>query len=586
MRLIFFIFLSFLNASFVFGQTTYYLSPVGNDNSLFPNNINTPWKSFKKACDNAQPGDLIYFRGNAGVYSEKNINCSCNGSTTSPIVFKAYNNEIPIFNGGGVTPEGSYFLSINGSSNVRLEGLRFENMINKKGFALKITGESTNIVLSQLSLENLFFSPIANDTPNVFSDTFNPLVVFGNSLNSPITGIEISNCEIKNCRTGQSEAISVVGNVQNYSIVGNHINNTGNIGIVAVGYYNWGIPNLENFQTSNGLIKGNLVEYCKSKKALAAGIYIDGARDVIVEGNTCRYGQRGFAVNCENHLSVNGAAAIGNIIRNNQAYGNSRGGFSIGACKGQAWCTNGNVINTTLINNTSVNNWDPIVFEPGETSVHQDFGELTLDKSENTNIRNNIFFSSIDSRYKLLGSYQLQIPFVSNLSSDWNIWFNSFTPLSVFQLNNDFKNGLGLFKQDFNQDPNSVDSNPNFKNVLNNDYQLNNLQSVGIGLSDPSITFVELAGAKDFNNRDRLVNQKIDAGAFEYGCVSNDLNLNAPLQYSNQTFQTKGTINLQNSILAPNRLILNSEKAIILEPTSNLTLGSNVLIEVRVCPDN
>jgi hypothetical protein len=44
----------------------------------------------------------------------------------------------------------------------------------------------------------------------------------------------------------------------------------------------------------NGVIRGNVVYNCKSPYASAAGIYADGADDVLIERNICYNNQYGL----------------------------------------------------------------------------------------------------------------------------------------------------------------------------------------------------------------------------------------------------------------------------------------------------
>lgn len=560
-------------------QNTYYVSSAGNDNLNDGKTVNTPFKTFQKACYAVSAGDVVYFRG--GTYHETNISCTANGTALAPITFRNYGSETPVFS--GIHQNQTGFLTITGSY-LNVSGLQFTNLTGNETYGIKVTNYAHHITLSNLKLTNLFFSNIPTQKPDLPSNTCNPILVFGPSTVQAINNVKIENCEVSNCRTGQSEAIAIVGNVQTFTITKNQITNTGNIGIVAAGYYNWGIPGLENIQSRNGIISENIVDGCKSLKALAAGIYIDGARDVIVERNISRNGQRGFAINSENHHSVTNAVAINNIIRSNLAYNNSRGGISIGSCKGPSPCTNGQVKNSLVINNTTYNNYNSGVLEPEETSA-QDFGELRLDASDGTVLRNNIFTSFISDRWNLQTSYQNGSSlFVTNYTSDYNIWHFDSPNWPVFQFNNYVVNSLGSYKSSSTYDQNSQAGNPNFKNRNTGDFRLNNESSIAFDFGDISNSTLTNLGEKDLNNNVRFKHFRPDAGAYEYGCISSNITVPSNLNLSNYYFETMGTIHMTGEVKANQKITLKSAKSVTSNPVT-VTRQTGVLeMSVGTCP--
>ncbi len=76
------------------------------------------------------------------------------------------------------------------------------------------------------------------------------------------------------------EALSLNGNIDGFEINGNEIYNNTNIGIVAIGYEGeCPDPNLD--QARNGVIINNLVYQNPSAYDAAAGIYIDGGKNIV-----------------------------------------------------------------------------------------------------------------------------------------------------------------------------------------------------------------------------------------------------------------------------------------------------------------
>lgn len=83
-------------------HATYYISPVGNDNTG-NGSFEQPWYNLGKALTVAQAGDVIYCRGGRylmswrGSDSKLTLRLSQSGTADAPIVISAYENEAPIF---------------------------------------------------------------------------------------------------------------------------------------------------------------------------------------------------------------------------------------------------------------------------------------------------------------------------------------------------------------------------------------------------------------------------------------------------------------------------------------------------------
>lgn len=542
-----FCFLLFTNQ--LIAQQIYYVSPNGDDNSTHPENINTPWKTFSKACSTAIAGSKVYFRG--GVYNEKYINFINSGTSNQYIEFINYPNETPIFQGGNMA---AYFILINGQSYIKITGIQFRQLIGNV-IGIKVTGVSHHIEFKKCKISELFFSNNANDVP-ISTQNVNPLVFCGSDNITAINNIIVDSCEVSNCRTGYSEAITLVGNVSNFVVSNNYINNTGNIGIVAAGYYNWCNSSASNSQARNGIIRGNLVENCRSLAAIAAGIYVDGGKNIIIEQNTVRNGQRGFQINCENHHNIAGASADKIIIRSNLAYNNSRGGIGLGTQ------STGNVTNSWIINNTCVNNFKSQT-EPGDGGVYQDFGELNLDHSSDCFIRNNIFYSSISGRNKLMNSYPSSP--ITNLSTDYNVWFDTFNYMPYFVFASTAYVGLNALKTAINKELNSKFENPNFVNVATADFRLSSESSPAYDFSDANSVSIDSAGTQDLAKKIRMKNKLHDAGAYEFQCPSSDISINYPLTYKTYFFETNGKIFINSVINSNKKVTLKSPKAVLFQ---------------------
>jgi hypothetical protein len=545
-----------------------YVSPSGNDLSLTPTDINTPLRTFSAACSLAVAGDIVYFRG--GVYSEKWINLFKSGLPNNYIEFRNYGSEVPIFDGGNLE---AYFILVDNLNYIKINGLHFRKLIGRS-HGIKVTGTSHHIEIKNCHFSELYFSNNPSEIPTS-TQTFNPIVFCGSNNTTAMTNIVVENCQIYNCRTGYSEALTLVGNINGFRIANNAITNTGNIGIVAAGYYNWCNSSPNNSQARNGIISDNTIDNCNSPVAIAAGIYIDGAKDVIVERNIAKNGQRGFQINCENHHAIAGAKAENVIIRNNLAINNSRGGIGIGTCYGDSDCKNGIVVNAKITNNTLINNYKNVMV----FGRYEDFGELNLMYSVNTIIRNNILYSSLTGRSKLQNGWTAIMPV--NLSSDYNIWFNTSNTNPEFMFHKVSYMGLNAYKAS-GKETNSKFANPNFIDSSNN-FRLNGASSPAFDFSDPALVSIDSAGTVDLDRKTRMKNLLPDTGAYEVQCISTNISINSALTYKKYVFETNGTIFINKPINNNTQVTFNAKKSINFHPGFSKLAGTYIVTKTDGC---
>ena len=75
--------------------TSFFVSTKGDDSN--PGTINKPFKTILKASKEMQAGDICYIR--EGIYHEIITLYETHGKNTTPIIFKAYNNENVVLDG-------------------------------------------------------------------------------------------------------------------------------------------------------------------------------------------------------------------------------------------------------------------------------------------------------------------------------------------------------------------------------------------------------------------------------------------------------------------------------------------------------
>jgi hypothetical protein len=206
----------------------------------------------------------------------------------------------------------------------------------------------------------------------------------GDSEQNAISNVSIEGNLLNDLRTGFSESLVINGNVKNWEIINNQVVDVNNIAIDAIGG-----EGTSPTQTVNGRILPGLVDAARlgfiqnnrvtnmstisnpaynQQHSYAAGIYIDGGRDIIVSGNVITNTPWAFEVGAENCVQTSNIS-----IDNNQALGSRFGDLIIGGCAAGGYLTDqaincnpntssddaeghGYVGNTTITNNSFVSN--------------------------------------------------------------------------------------------------------------------------------------------------------------------------------------------------------------------------------------
>ncbi len=192
--------------------------------------------------------------------------------------------------------------------------------------------------------------------------------------------------------------MAINGNVDGFEISNNEVYNIANIGIDAIGYEGTASS---NDYARNGVIKNNIVHDCPSPYADCAGIYVDGARDLVIENNLCYNNQYGIEIGNEHA----GTTTQDIIVRNNIIYNNTLVGLKIGGYEGDV--TNCKVTGNTCYANNTANEWR---------------GELELsEKLTNSTFENNIFYANNSDGVIVVAEGASSEP--SGLTLNYNIFY-------------------------------------------------------------------------------------------------------------------------------------------------------------------
>lgn len=328
--LIFVMLLNILPTTVYASGKTYYVSSVNGDDRNTGASVSEPFKSLAKAVSAVQPGDTVYIMG--GTYNEKLI-ISKSGNKDAYITFQNYNGEKVVLDGTGMTPSADDYsnglILINDKSFIRVIGLDVTNYVakdNRVPSGIMITGSSQNIEILNCKVYG-----IATTYPSKFTEDRNAhaIAVYGTNAKTPLDGVIISGCEVYNNILGQSETITLNGNVANFKITNNIVHDNDNIGICVIGYE--GITN-SNDSARDGEISGNKVWNISSgtnktyTDLCADGIYVDGGTNVDILRNLVYNCDIGIEATCETTNKYTDDVVIANNIVYNCAFA----GVSIG----------------------------------------------------------------------------------------------------------------------------------------------------------------------------------------------------------------------------------------------------------------
>jgi hypothetical protein len=156
--------------------------------------------------------------------------------------------------------------------------------------------------------------------------------VWSGNITNGLDKLTITNCRVHDSKLGSGEAISLGGKVTNFTIKSNIVERVDNIGIDAVGGYEW-----FNGVAANGTISFNTVRgvntatnpaYAGDKSA--AGIYVDGGQNITVSDNTIETSNFGISISSEN----TGTNARFNKILKNKIISPTEFAFNVGGDTG------------------------------------------------------------------------------------------------------------------------------------------------------------------------------------------------------------------------------------------------------------
>jgi hypothetical protein len=248
----------------------------------------------------------------------------------------------------------------------------------------------------------------------------------------------------------------------------------------------------------DGICSGNTVFRARSsyEDGYAAGIYVDGGENIIIERNRVFECDLGIEAGAEN----SGVTVRDIIIRNNLIYYNDKAGIAVGAFSRDG----GEVTRCKIINNTFYKN----------NRVKAN-GEIWLQYTGNIEVYNNIVYSAADvsGQVMLFSSINYLESFF--ISMDYNIFYveNPHLHDDIFLTGGDTFTDFSAYKQETGQDSHSLFSNPEFLTLPGS-----SLDGFTPSTTSPARNagiIHDAQGEDDYYGNKRLQGPSVDIGAVE-----------------------------------------------------------------------
>lgn len=455
----------------------YYVSPTGSD-SNDGKSAAKPFKTIQKAANLAKAGTTVYLA--AGIYTQQ-LEINVSGTAEQPITFKGASDAY-IQQGGA----NEAIVTIENQSHIRLYGLNVgkKTKNNAQGILITATasGSVTDIELNHVNVSEVAWNASRTKVPGD-NDNAQGIIIYGEgkAQTNAVTNIRIDSCKVFDNITGYSEAISLDGNIDGFSITHCDVYNNTNIGIALIG--NYGVSSTASLdQARNGVVSQNNCYDNVADYATSAGIYIDGARDIKIERNWTKGNGYGIEVGAEEDGTASNITVVSNILQSNRETGLALGGYNSG--------TSGQVLNATIINNTFYRN-----------STNASSGEIAMTKASNCIIANNVFYTNAARLF-----YVESISPQASNSFDYNTWFTPSGSVSVTWAGKSYSS-FTAYQTGAKQDAHSINKDPLF--VSTTDYHLQS--------SSPSRNIANVSLIKDATQLDKDGLPLISNGVSSHG---------------------------------------------------------------------
>lgn len=505
----------------------FHLSPTGHDSAN--GSHSHPWQNFAHAIKHLQAGDTLHIM--AGTYSEQLILRGKQGRADAPIVIQNHEQAHAVIDGGNLNQPAtgrSALLLIENCDYITIKGLTLENYHTSSAkhipVGILIEGSGRGIQIIDCQVHNIW-----QNSTKAQANGFG-IAVYG-TAHQPIDQLVLQGNTLHNLRTGQSESLVLNGNVTNFRVIKNHIYDCNNIGIDFIGYE--GSAPAEVDRARNGLCSENRIHAINSANnpgyegkfqagggdASAAGIYVDGGTQIVIERNVVYDCNFGIELASEHRSGLTDYISIrNNLIHHNHGPGIIMGGYDAKRGRTQ-FCR---IANNTLYHNDTALNYG---------------GQIALQfyLSHNSFI-NNIIWANPATQQMIIhyvtGGTPEQRRFdTASNHFDYNLYYSEGAASEIeFGLNlngrgreagNRSYQGLAKWRAHCGSDAHSIFGDPGFTDAIpsakpaDNDFKLSH-NSIARNRGAPSYADTSLSGALDFFAGPRITQQGIDIGMHEY----------------------------------------------------------------------
>jgi hypothetical protein len=474
-----------------------YVAVNGNDSNN--GTIEAPVNTIRKGLELVMPGFTVFVR--AGMYKEKVI-FPKSGRKDKEITLRSYQGERAVISGEGLSVSGNEALvTVNGVSFVTIEELDICNFKTTAAWAnvdgIVVMGGSNNITLRKNRVYN-----IENNAAAEMGRSGHGIHIIGNT-DVVMTKILVEENEIFDCNTGYSENLTINGYVDGFEIRKNKVYNGENIGIVAAGGYAANTNPALNY-VRNGIIADNEVFNIDGKTGPipaykdhngAIGIYVDGARNIIVERNLVKDCGRGIGIVSE----TNNFPTQECTVRNNLVYNCSLAGIYLGGYIGY---TGGGTNNCYVVNNTIYQNNKDLGYS------NEVEGEIRLTENCNNNVINNNIICPRAGRGVFVNK---QVAGGTNNVVTSNLYYSE--GLCIWRWNNITYTDFNSWRAASGGDGGSVyGTDPQFVNTATYDLHL---KPVSVAKNTGFVMSANVNGTTDKDGQSRIVNNLISKGAYQ-----------------------------------------------------------------------
>ncbi|MGM9971595.1 MAG: hypothetical protein ACI35W_04240 [Anaeroplasmataceae bacterium] len=365
-----------------------YASPNGNGDG----SKNNPY-SLDDALENLKAGDTLYLR--EGIYipsSNEGYFINKSGTSTKYITIRNYPGENAVITNTSTKSE-VYGIEIEANTSyVIIEGLEIKNISAYNAYGIALWGNNQNhLIIRNNSIHDIKTTSNNQDD----SDSSANAILFNGENTKAISNVIVSNNHIYNNVTGWAESLSVAGNCQYFYLINNLVENNTNIGIDFYGNAGYcSDPSLD--QPRFSLAAGNIIKKSVCSYADCAGLYVDGARDIILQYNQISDSLYGIEIGSE---EKNESYPVKNIVVRNNICINNHLSIRIG---GYEENNTGVVTTTKIYNNTFISNYNDY--------------QMILAKCDGIEVENNLFYMTSTNiiQFEFSDSYIKNIVFNDN----------------------------------------------------------------------------------------------------------------------------------------------------------------------------